>query len=132
MPGLAGMGQKTGVQRTQRAGMGQTRGGKRLGRAVLHAVLGRIKIPPRTFCSLRSVSELSVLDCSVWMLATPRSVATAKSHQGQANTIQHFARPSQHFARLRNHYKRLQPALYKEDPKASGSTVHEHICCSDC
>ena len=105
------MGQKTGVQRTQRAGMGHKWGVKRLGRAVLHAVLGRIKIPPRTFCSLRSVSELSVLDCSVWMLASPRSVATAKSHQGQANTLQHFAR-------LRNHYIRPQPTYYKVDPKA--------------
>ena len=56
----------------------KTEGGggfKRVGRAGLDAELVSIKIPPRTFCSLRSVSELSVLDCSVWMLASPRSVA---------------------------------------------------------
>ena len=73
-------GRRQGAQKTQRAGMGwktgEPGGGfKRVGRAGLPAVLGSIKIPPRTLCSLRSVSELSVLDCSVWMLASPRSLA---------------------------------------------------------
>ena len=53
LPGLAGMGQKTGVQRTQRARK------RRESFKRLPAVLGRIEIPSQTMCSFGRGSELS-------------------------------------------------------------------------
>ena len=76
-------GRRQGAQKTQRAGMGwktgEPGGGfKRVGRAGFNTCsIGEHQnsTQNRTLCSLRSVSELSVLDCSVWMLASPRSLA---------------------------------------------------------